>query len=84
MPMLRSTQTLSILVVDDDLGLLAVIGDMIEFLNHKCIKADSGRAAVKLLSRGSWVDESMVALPATLRFMEEALVPGINVAPRPT
>lgn len=51
MPVPRSSQSLSILVVDDDLGLLAVIGDMIEFLNHKCIKADSGRAAMKLLSQ---------------------------------
>jgi signal transduction histidine kinase/ActR/RegA family two-component response regulator len=39
----------SILLVDDDTNLLDVVGDMIEFLGMRCVKADGGRTALKLM-----------------------------------
>ena len=43
------TRALSILLVDDDSSLLEVVSDMIEFLDHKCFKVDSGKAALQIL-----------------------------------
>ena len=40
---------LSILLVDDDVNLLNVVGDMLEFMGFKFEKADGGRAALTLL-----------------------------------
>lgn len=40
---------LSILLVDDDVNLLEVVGDMMDFLGHTCTKAEGGKEALKIL-----------------------------------
>ncbi len=42
-------QNLSILLVDDDVNLLDVVGDMIEYIGHKCEKAPGGKEAIEIL-----------------------------------
>lgn len=40
---------LNILLVDDELSLLDVVGDMIDYMGHTCRKVDSGRVALEIL-----------------------------------
>ncbi len=40
---------LKILLVDDEVSLLDVVGDMIDYLGHSCRKADGGRIALEIL-----------------------------------
>jgi len=47
-------KALSILLVDDDANLLDVVGDMLEFMGHKCQKADGGKAALKAIDEGQF------------------------------
>jgi len=42
---------LSILLVDDDMNLLEVVNDMIEYLGHKCKRAGGGQEALDLLNQ---------------------------------
>lgn len=41
---------LSVLLVDDDINLIEVVGDMIEFIGHNCRKAEGGKEALKALA----------------------------------
>lgn len=40
---------LNILLIDDELSLLDVVGDMIDYMGHTCRKVDSGRVALEIL-----------------------------------
>jgi signal transduction histidine kinase/CheY-like chemotaxis protein len=48
-PISEEPRSLSILLVDDDVNLLEVVGDMLEFMGFRFEKADGGRAALQLL-----------------------------------
>jgi CheY-like chemotaxis protein len=43
------SSNLNILLVDDELSLLDVVGDMIDYMGHTCRKVDSGRVALEVL-----------------------------------
>ncbi len=45
---------LSILLIDDDSNLLDVVGDMIDYLDHDCIKAVGGKEALRILENQSF------------------------------
>ncbi len=42
---------LKILLVDDEVPLLDVVGDMIDYMEHTCRKADGGRVALEILEK---------------------------------
>jgi signal transduction histidine kinase/CheY-like chemotaxis protein len=44
-------KSLYILLVDDDTNLLDVVGDMLEFMGHKCQRAESGKAALEAIEK---------------------------------
>ncbi|MEE9555145.1 MAG: GAF domain-containing protein [candidate division Zixibacteria bacterium] len=45
---------LDILLVDDDLSLLDVVDDMLDYLGHKCHKANGGGVAIDILKKKSF------------------------------
>jgi signal transduction histidine kinase/ActR/RegA family two-component response regulator len=42
---------LKILLVDDEVSLLDVVGDMLDYMGHTCRKADGGRVALEILEQ---------------------------------
>jgi signal transduction histidine kinase/CheY-like chemotaxis protein len=45
----EAPKVLSVLLVDDDINLLEVVGDMIDFMGHKFTKAEGGKEALAIL-----------------------------------
>ena len=53
-PNVEQPESLNILLVDDDTNLLDVVGDMLDYLGHRCVKADGGKMALKLMQDGQF------------------------------
>jgi signal transduction histidine kinase/CheY-like chemotaxis protein len=53
-PNVEKLESLSILLVDDDTNLLEVVGDMLDYMGHRCVKADGGKMALKLMTDGQF------------------------------